>query len=249
MRYVLSDFKLRRSLANEVRVAERHRLFQAFFQVRGLTYVVHRSAAQWQPSRPGLSSPRGDVVRTRAPALTENAWAVSSLMRSAHSLRFEALVRDASRAGCLARLNDIALERHAELSGWIAVVHPDARALSLTITHAGASLSAMQADPMAGTDYLDLVDPAFKGEAFDCTFMMLSRPCGLWQMTPVGLADGTSDVFELTGFPVFDEDNRRGVIMFLIWHASLSFHGVTRVGHAQTWAWLELRTGAFAPQA
>lgn len=165
-------------------------------------------------------------------------------MRSAHSLRFEALVQGASRGGCLARLNDIALERHAELSGWIAVVHPDARARSLTITHAGAGLSMMQADPMTGTDYLDLVDPAFKGEAFDSTFMMLSRPCGLWQMTPVRLADGTSDLFELTGFPVFDEENLRGLIVFLIWHASLSFESVTFVGHAQTWAWLELRAGA-----
>lgn len=169
-------------------------------------------------------------------------------MRSAHSLRFEALVRDASRGGCLARLSDVALERHAELSGWIAVVHPDARARSLTITHAGASLSAMQADPMMGTDYLDLVDPAVKGDAFDSTFMMLTRPCGLWQMTPVRLADGTNDLFELTGFPVFDEENQRGLILFLIWHASLSFHGVTHVGHAQTWSWLELRAGASAPE-
>lgn len=170
-------------------------------------------------------------------------------MRSAHSLRFEALVRQASRGSCLPRLSDVALERHAELSGWIAVVRPDARARSLTITHAGAGLSAMQADPVMGTDYLDLVDPAVQGEAFDSAFMMLTRSCGLWQMTPVCLADGTSDVFELTGFPVFDEENQCGAILFLIWHASLSFHGVTYVGHAQTWAWLELRNGVFAPEA
>jgi hypothetical protein len=56
-------------------------------------------------------------------------------------------------------------------------------------------------------------------------------------------ADGSSDVLELTGFPVFDEDNGRGVILFLIRNAGLSFHGVTSVGHAHTWAWLELRNG------
>jgi hypothetical protein len=164
-------------------------------------------------------------------------------MRSALSLQMEALVRRETRGGLLARLADIPFERHTELTGWIAVVHPDARARRLTIMHAGASLCAMQADPMMGTDYLDLVDPAYKGEAFDSVFMMLSRPCGLWQLSPVRYTDGTSDVLELTGFPVFDEENGRGVILFLIWNAGLSFHGVTSVGHAHTWAWLELRDG------
>lgn len=205
--------------------------------------MINPLAGPVQPWWSKLSSPNSEGVRTRQASFLPCVFPGIPSMRSAHSLRLEAVVRRASQDGLLARLGDIAFERYAELTGWIAVVHPDARARRLTIMHAGPSLCAMQADPMMGTDYLDLVDPAYKGEAFDSTFMMLSRPCGLWQRSPVRFADGSSDVFELTGFPVFDEDHGRGVILFLIWHASLSFHGVTSVGHAKTWAWLELRNG------
>ena len=44
-----------------------------------MTHVVYRSAGQWQPSRPGLSSPRGDVVRTREPSLGDLAWAAGDM--------------------------------------------------------------------------------------------------------------------------------------------------------------------------
>lgn len=101
----------------------------------------------------------------------------------------------------------------------------------------------MQAQPMIGTDYLDLVDPAIKGEAFDSTMMMLTRPCGLWQLSPVRLVDGSADMYELTGLPVVDDETGSDVILFLIWHASEDFRRVRIVGHANVWSWLDLRLG------
>ena len=100
------------------------------------------------------------------------------LVRSPESLRFETILREASVPGLLPRLEDIPLDRLLDLSGWIAVVHPNAVTRTLTFIHAGAALSMMQRVPLIGMDYLDLVDPAFKGEAFDSAFLMLTRPSG-----------------------------------------------------------------------
>lgn len=202
-------------------------------------YVPGSSAAWWT----GLSSAQAAGMRSRSGAVPAAAWPGIPSMRSADSFRLEALVRAAGRDGLLAPLGDVALERHAGLMGWIAVIHPDVSTRRLTVMHAGPGLSAMQADPVTGTDYLELVDPAIKGDAFDSAVLMLSRRCGLWQMSPVRLADGSSDVFEFTGFPVFDEESGRGVVLFLIWHPNLSFQSVSLVGHARTWTWLDMRTG------
>jgi hypothetical protein len=166
-------------------------------------------------------------------------------MRSSHSFRLEGIVRRSQRAGLLMQIGDLRSDEIEAFSDWIAVVRPDGRRRRLIVTYAGAGLSAMQANPLAGTDYLDLVDPAYKGEAFDSVIVMLSRPCGLWQLSPVRLADGDTDMFEFTGLPVFDETAGLGAVLFFIWHPTQQFRGVTRVGHAQTWSWLDLRQGAY----
>jgi hypothetical protein len=187
-------------------------------------------------------SPRNSMIPERALAGV-NAEGLAGLAggRSAHSLRLEALVRRGCQNGLLPRLEDLQLEWLPGMSGWLAVVHPDAVARRLTICHAGAGLSAMQADPMTGTDYLDLVDPAYKGEAFDATFMMLLRPCGLWQLAPVRLSDGSIELFEFTGFPRFDHGRGQGVVVFLIWNPTLGLRTVRSVGHSEVWSWLDMR--------
>lgn len=166
------------------------------------------------------------------------------LARSPESLRFETILRDASVPGLLPRLDDVPLDRLLDLSGWIAVVHPNAVTRTLTFIHAGAALSMMQRVPLIGMDYLDLVDPTFKGEAFDSAFLMLTRPSGLWQTTPVMLTDGTDGEIEYTGFPVYDERNQRGVIIFLVKHLLPAQSSIAVVGHATQWEWLELRANS-----
>jgi hypothetical protein len=166
------------------------------------------------------------------------------LARSPESLRFETILREASVPGLLPRLEDIPMDRLLDLSGWIAIVHPNAVTRTLTFIHAGAALSMMQRGPLIGMDGLDLVDPAFKGEAFDSAFLMLTRPSGLWQTTPVMLTDGTDGEIEYTGFPVYDEKNQRGLIVFLIKHLLPAHASISVVGHATQWEWLELRTNS-----
>lgn len=156
------------------------------------------------------------------------------------SRRFEALLRPAFADGLLADLRRIDIHGLGELSGWMAAVHPDGRTRALTVTHAGPTLSAIQGDPMIGMNYLNLVDPAIRGDAFDSAFVMLTRPCGLWQVSPVLCADGADNSLEFTGFPAYDPFQRCGVVVFMLHLAGAASAAITRVGPALRWQWLEV---------
>lgn len=154
------------------------------------------------------------------------------------------MLRSAFADGLLADLRLIDFNDLGELSGWIAAVHPDGCARVLTVIHAGATLSAIQGDPMMGMNYLRLVDPAIRGDAFDSAFVMLTRPCGLWQVSPVVCADGADNFLEFTGFPAFDPVRRRGVVVFMLRLDEPASAAITRVGPALRWQWLELSSTA-----
>jgi hypothetical protein len=165
-------------------------------------------------------------------------------MRSVQSLRFEQALRP-SVPGVMPRLSDVDYSNIRDLVPWLAVVDPDRTTLALKFARAGAGIVKLVGREAAGFDYLDLVDPAIKGDAFDSTFVMLSRPCGLWQITPALMDDGSTIKVEYTGFPVFDEVRGRGQIIFLIVHAIPDVGkapGIRAVQHASEWHWIELRS-------
>lgn len=166
-------------------------------------------------------------------------------MRSAQSHKFEQAVR-ASVPGVMPRLADIDYSNIRDLVPWIAIVDPDRASLKLRFTRAGAGIATLVGREAIGTDYLELVDDAIKGDAFDSCFLMLNRPCGLWQITPALFADGSTVTVEYTGFPVFDEQRGRGQIIFLIVHTIADLGKVPKiqaVQHATDWQWLEMRVG------
>lgn len=210
----------------------------------GIQYVIglDEGYPEHLPAAPSLAW--HDLLRASPGVRRTSAASAWPSMRSLPSLRLEVLVRRCQRRGQFARLADLNLDALEGLSDWIAFVRPDASLRRLTIIHAGAGLSAMQAKPLTGTDMLDLVDPAIKGEAFDSTMMMLSRPCGLWQLLPVWLADGSADMCELTGLPIVDGETGVKGILFLIWHGTEEFRRVRSAGQANVWSWLDLRFGA-----
>ena len=165
-------------------------------------------------------------------------------LRSMQSLRFEQAVR-APAPGMMPHLTDVDYSELRDLVPWIAVIDPDKAGMTLKFTRVGAGIGALIGPEAVGFDYLSLVDPAIKGEAFDSCFLMLARPCGLWQITPAVMADGSHVRVEYTGFPVFDAERGRGQIIFLI-SPALDDVGrsppVAGVQHAATWQWLELKT-------
>jgi hypothetical protein len=181
--------------------------------------------------------------RNRGSTAVQSDTTISRTKHSAQSLRFEQAVRR-SVPGVMPRLSDIDYSTIRDLVPWLAVVDPDRVALSLRFARAGAGIAKLVGGDAVGFDYLDLVDPAIKGDAFDSAFLMLSRPCGLWQITPALMNDGSTINVEYTGFPVFDEVRARGQIIFLIVHAIPDVGkapGIRAVQHATEWHWIELK--------
>ncbi|MEQ1863400.1 MAG: PAS domain-containing protein [Micropepsaceae bacterium] len=165
--------------------------------------------------------------------------------RSAQSVHFEEVLRVASQPGALPRRVDIDAATLQNLMPWIAIVEPNNVTRTLKIEMAGTGICQVLGREAVGIDYLDIVDPAIKGDAFDSTFVMLTRPCGLWQMTP-GLTEAGGNVMvEYTGYPIFDHVRGCGQIMFLIQFIQDDVARTPRivmVKHATAWDWLEVRS-------
>ena len=164
--------------------------------------------------------------------------------RSDHSLRFEKTLRAAAAPGAIPNVSDVDFSQIADLIPSTAIMDPNGEAFTLKFVRAGERLSRFFGREAIGLDYLDFVDPAIKGEAFDAVFVMLSRPCGLWQITPCLTADGHSIAVEYTGFPIFDDKSGRGQIIFLIHHSLERVPLIVLVQHSTEWAWLEMRGAA-----
>lgn len=162
--------------------------------------------------------------------------------RSAQSLRFEAALRAAAAPGSITRLADVDFTPIDELMPWVVLLHPDRATFTLKLVRAGAAISRLLGREAVGLDYLDLVDHTIKGDAFDATFVMLSRPCGLWQITPGLTADGRSVNGEYTGFPAFDVEDGLGLIAMLA-HIPPPHARIVVVQRSTEWEWLELKGG------
>jgi len=163
--------------------------------------------------------------------------------RSAQSLRFEELVRRAAPPRGVARLQAIDFSAFGDLAPWVSVLEPDQAMFTIRFVRAGESLCKALGRDLVGADYLEFVDPAIKGEAFDSAFVMLSRPCGLWQITPGLTKSGTTVEAEYTGFPLFDDERKRGLLITMAHIAIDPPPQIAQVRHATEWTWLELKSG------
>lgn len=163
------------------------------------------------------------------------------LKRTGESERFEAVLRSGSISGCIPRHADIDWAKIGDLLPWIALVVPNAADGTLRFVSAGALLAAALGGEAIGLDYLDFVDPAIKGEVFDSAFLMLTRPCGLWQISPALTKDGGRVHLEYTGYPVFDHDIGRGLIMCYIQQIASPVSPIASVQKSTDWVWLEMR--------
>ena len=54
---------------------------------------------------------------------------------------------------------------------------------------------------VAGTDHLDILPPRYHEAALQSVRLMVSQPCGLWQVMPF-YREGLSRLLEFTGFPL-----------------------------------------------
>jgi len=163
--------------------------------------------------------------------------------RSAQSLHFQSIIRKATPPNGVAHLDSIDFASFGALAPWLSVIEPDQSAFALKFMRAGEKLSAMLGRDLTGLDYLEFVDPAIKGEAFDSAFVMLSRPCGLWQITPALTKDGATIEAEYTGFPLYDAKRARGLLITAAYIDIDPAPQVVQVRHATEWAWIDLKSG------
>jgi hypothetical protein len=163
--------------------------------------------------------------------------------RSAQSLHFQKIIRNAMPPSGIAHLQAIDFAMFGELSPWLSVLEPDQAAFTLKFVRAGEKLCAMLGRELVGSDYLEFVDPAIKGEAFDSAFVMLSRPCGLWQITPAMTQEGVIVEAEYTGFPLYDAVRACGLLITVAQIDIDPLPRVTQVRHATEWTWLDLKGG------
>jgi hypothetical protein len=156
---------------------------------------------------------------------------------------FEQVVRRASGTNGIPRMKAIDFAKLGKLTAWTSVIDADAEGFKLKFARAGEGVCAMMGRDVVGADYLDFVDPAIKGDAFDSAFVMLSRPCGVWQITPIVTDDGRKLEVEYTGFPVFDDERGCGALLTLVHHNFDPPPRIVQVQHATDWSWIDLRAG------
>ena len=164
--------------------------------------------------------------------------------RSGESLRFEEVVRAANLPGGMPRLVDVDLGKLHDLISWIAILEPSKETRTLRFVRAGAGIEQFLGRSAVGFDYLKIVDPAIHGDAFDSAFLMLERPCGLWQITPGLTAEGQKVSLETTAFPIFDHVRARGQILVFIEHRFARGKPLPRavqVQHSTEWCWIDMK--------
>jgi len=166
----------------------------------------------------------------------------AGIERSTDSKRFEQALMKSRLPGVLPRLCDIDFNKIPDLMPWVSLVRPDAFERTLRITMAGCGFTEMQGHSLIDMDYLDFVDPAIKGEAFHSTFIMLARPWGLWQLSPVTYFDDSEGVLELTGIPVFDSVRGCGLVAFFMRKFPASPSTRIMTFHTSTdWQWIDMK--------
>ena len=164
--------------------------------------------------------------------------------RSHESLRFQDIACAGATSGAAPRFDSIEAMAFGAFAPFVCAVAPDEAGYTMKFAFAGEGMRAMMGRDPAGVDYLDFVDPAIKGEAFDSAFVMLSRPCGLWQIMPASTAAGQVVALEYTGFPVFDMKRGQALIVSLVRPAMSEVPRIVQVRHATEWLWLEIKSGA-----
>jgi hypothetical protein len=60
---------------------------------------------------------------------------------------------------------------------------------------------------VTGADYLEFLAPEQRGEALATAHLICEHPCGIWQLNPVGYANGSSRYIEATIFPLGPGDD------------------------------------------
>lgn len=135
--------------------------------------------------------------------------------RSAESLRFEQLRREICGHKPFLPLRAILSGGFGEFLPSISVVEPSLTEMKLPILMTGERLAELSMGKLP-EDYLEIVREDMRPFAYRTSIEMIDRPCGLWERLTAGLTDSSRYGFEITGFPVVDEESKVRQLAFLV---------------------------------
>src|SRR5690349_18466477 len=122
--------------------------------------------------------------------------------RSSESLAFEALWRSLRGERLMPDRGDFTPRKAARfLPNTLVMEAPGVDHPSFRIRVAGNAFRDAAADGIAGTDMLDMLPQEYRAGAVATGGLMISQPCGLWQISPVR-SIAYVGLVEMTAFPV-----------------------------------------------
>lgn len=173
----------------------------------------------------------------------------SSAARTVESLAFETAWRLARGDRPFPQRSDIELKSFARFAPLMVIIEPDPRKVGLPFRLTGSGFFDLLGFDLTGMDYLDLVDPAIKQDAYDAVIACMRLPCGLWQSTPTQIGGGEIALFELTILPISKTGHVADHVLIFVTRerrADGAIPNIQRIEHTTEWEWID--TGASVPE-
>jgi len=169
--------------------------------------------------------------------------------RTPDSLAFEKAWRRARGDRPFPQRSDIELKSFARFAPLMVIIEPDSQKIALPFRLTGSGFFDLLGFDLTGMDYLELVDPAIKKDAYDAVVACMRLPCGLWQSTPTRIAGGETAFFELTILPISKTGDAADHVLIFVTRERRSdgaIPSIQRVEHTTMWEWID--TGASVPE-
>jgi hypothetical protein len=173
----------------------------------------------------------------------------SDATRTLESVAFEEAWRQARGDRPFPQRSDIELKSFARFAPLMVIIEPDPQKVALPFRLTGSGFFDLLGFDLTGMDYLDLVDPAIKQDAYNAVVACMLHPCGLWQSTPTQIAGGERAFFELTILPISKSGDAADHVLIFVTRERRpdgAIPNIQRVEHTTIWHWID--TGAGVPE-
>jgi hypothetical protein len=135
-------------------------------------------------------------------------------VRSSRSFAFEELWRSLRNGKLIPDREDFPPARARWFLSDMALLEVSFDQPLLRIRLAGTRVEERIQRTIGGDNYLDFLSPEFQAGALLSGRLMVSHPCGLWQLTKIHYERGTAQLTEQTVFPL--GPGKHGVPMLLV---------------------------------
>jgi hypothetical protein len=184
--------------------------------------------------------------------LTANA-SLPAIERTPLSHEFEAFYRALPRAGRMPLRNVFRPEKAARFLRHIVLCEiPIGDRPAIRMRLIGSAVEENVQYNIAGHDFLEYLAAPYHASALEASRHLISRPCGLWQITPLHYERGYGHNVEITAFPLAPEPHGAHVLAVLTQTPGAAIDGVPTggkpivAGTARAFHYIDL--GAGIPQ-